>query len=65
MIQIKDRNSPESKPHVDPKAINNALIRGGACAFHDNPDVFSDLVELTNFKTAENVKKKTIKSVFL
>ena len=45
-IQINDRNAPESKPHVDPTAINNALIRGGACASHDNPDVCSDLVEL-------------------
>ena len=44
-IQINDRNAPESKPHVDPTAINNALIRGGACASHDSPDVCSDLVE--------------------
>ena len=57
VIQINDRNSPENKPHVGPTAINNALIRGGAWAFHDTPDVCSDLVELTNFKTAENVKK--------
>ena len=47
-IQINDRNAPESKPHVDPTAINNALICGGACASHDNPDVCSDLVEYCN-----------------
>ena len=45
-IQINDRNAPESKPHVDPTAINNALISGSPCASHDNPDVSSDLVEL-------------------
>ena len=26
VIQINDRNSPESKPHVDPTVINNALM---------------------------------------
>ena len=57
-IPINNGNSPESKPHVDPTAINNALIRGGACTSHDNLDVCSDLVELDDVN--ENSAKVAI-----